>query len=173
MLIYFYYVVSSATSSIHTIGRDTEYWQAIWDDEDRSSRQSLKRDITNSTIANEPPSKRQRQASPGPIEPPKTFKDALHMIVASWKMTYPKLNFPLKLIVFFPTKKAPLVTTKHNVTPEGTKLVRDIELTTGQHAGLKKERVITCVQKCGLALRKNENERFETWIENELALVIG
>jgi hypothetical protein len=25
-----------------------------------------------------------------------------------------------------------LVTAKHNVTPEGTKLVRDIELTTGQ-----------------------------------------
>jgi hypothetical protein len=25
------------------------------------------------------------------------------------------------------------------------------------------------VQKCGLSLRKNENERFENWIENELA----
>jgi hypothetical protein len=25
------------------------------------------------------------------------------------------------------------------------------------------------VQKCSLALRKNKNERFETWIENELS----
>jgi hypothetical protein len=40
-------------------------------------------------------------------------------------MTYPKLKFPLQLIVFFPTQKAP-------VTPEGTKLVRDIELTNGK-----------------------------------------
>jgi hypothetical protein len=47
-------------------------------------------------------------------------------------MTYPKLKFPLELIVFFPTKKAPLVTAKHNVTPEGMKLVCDIQLTTGQ-----------------------------------------
>ena len=33
-LIHFYYVVSSATSSVPTIRRDTESWQAIWDDED-------------------------------------------------------------------------------------------------------------------------------------------
>jgi hypothetical protein len=89
-------------------------------------------DEPTSTITEEPPSKRQRQASPGPIESPKTFKDALYMIVALWKTTYPKLKFPLKLIVFFPTKKAPLVTTKQDVTTEATKLVCDIELTTGQ-----------------------------------------
>jgi hypothetical protein len=51
ILIHFYYVVSSATSSIPTIRRDTKPWQAIWDDKDRSSHRSLKRDIrTTSTI---------------------------------------------------------------------------------------------------------------------------
>jgi hypothetical protein len=42
------------------------------------------------------------------------------------------LKFPLKLIVLFQTKKAPLVTAKHDITPEGRKLVCDIELTTRQ-----------------------------------------
>jgi hypothetical protein len=36
-LIHFYYLVSSATGLIPTIQRDTESWQAICDDEDRSS----------------------------------------------------------------------------------------------------------------------------------------
>jgi hypothetical protein len=55
------------------------------------------------------------------------------MMVALWKMTYPKLKFPLKLIAFFPTEKPPLLPTeKHNITPEGHNLVCDIELMTRQ-----------------------------------------
>jgi hypothetical protein len=124
--------VSSATNSIPTIRRDTESQQAIWDDEDPSSHQSLKQEITTSTIMDGPPTKMQRQAFPEPIEPPKIFKDALYMIVASWKSIYCKLKFPPKLIVSFLTEKVPLATAKHNVTPEGTKLVCEIELTIGQ-----------------------------------------
>jgi hypothetical protein len=61
------------------------------------------------------------------------FKDALNMMVALWKMKiYPKVKFLLKLIAFFPTEKAPLVTAKHSIIPEGKMLVCDIELAMGQ-----------------------------------------
>jgi hypothetical protein len=56
---------------------------------------------TTSAIRDEGPSKRQRQVPPEHIKPPKKFfKDALHMIMASWKIFYPYFKFPLELIVF-------------------------------------------------------------------------
>jgi hypothetical protein len=120
----FYPVLSCAISSIPTILCDTKSWQAIWSDPDRSGCRSLKcRDDfqavnqtppTTTITNNEPPSKRQRRVSPVHIEPPKMFKDALHMILASWKMmTYLKLKIQLEQIAFFPNEKGPFVTTNH------------------------------------------------------------
>jgi hypothetical protein len=60
---------------------------------------------TISTISDESPRITQRQVAPEHIRPPKIFKDAIHMIVALWKMTYPKFKFPLELIIIFLLRK--------------------------------------------------------------------
>jgi hypothetical protein len=46
--------------------------------------------------------------------PPKTFQEALHMLLTAWKTAYEDgLKFPTELIAFFPTDKAPLVAPGH------------------------------------------------------------
>jgi hypothetical protein len=64
---------------------------------------------TTSLTSGEPPSIRQISLSPDGIQPPEMFKDALKIMVASWKTTHPKLKFPLELIAFFS-----LLPAKHN-----------------------------------------------------------
>jgi hypothetical protein len=63
--------------------------------------------------ADEPPSKRQRPVFPEHIDPPKILKDhdLDSMMVASWKLTNPKLKLQLELIAFFPAEEVTLVTT--------------------------------------------------------------
>jgi hypothetical protein len=75
-----------------------------------------------STINGKPQCKRERQVSHKHIkEPPKIFKDVLHMIVALWKMLYPnKFKFLPQLIVLFLPLKNPFgYRREHNITISG------------------------------------------------------
>jgi hypothetical protein len=55
--------------------------------------------------------------SPLPSSPPKSIKEANIMVVEAWKVTFPSLRFPSKLIGMFPQA--------------ATKGIRDIQLGNG------------------------------------------
>jgi hypothetical protein len=119
-------------------------------------------------------SKRQSQVPPPEhVELPKMFKDALHMIVAFLaiqKLDQDKDNslewirgdyIPPRLLGYFPF--AP-VSRFVNLTEVAK------ELLWGQHVKFDSG---DGIRKWGVALRKNESKRFETWIEIELAIIRG
>jgi hypothetical protein len=113
--IYFYYVLSKDRKESPEFSKKQDFWQAIWDDEERSSR-TLKRSLHQKKI--EPPNKKQRAMfsiePKNGATPPQTFQAALSMLLTAWKKTYGDiLKFPTKLIAFFPFNK-PSVAGKHS-----------------------------------------------------------
>jgi hypothetical protein len=147
----FYYALSSSRIDKPEMKQKGDFWQAIWDDPERSNRM-LKRTTLSK---NELPNKKQRVVSPEPdtsnstevySNPPQTFQEALRMLLTAWKSTYGDgIKFPTELIAFFPTDKAPLVVGKHIDFQEGHQeskrkqdstliqaFTRDIALPSGQ-----------------------------------------
>jgi hypothetical protein len=78
--------------------------------------------------------KGRRLVLPYDIEPSKIFKDALGMMAALLKMTYPKSEFLLELIGLLSIEKPPVLPTKHKVTPEVHNFV---QVSSWQHFQVK------------------------------------
>jgi hypothetical protein len=102
------------------------FGQSFWDDLHRSNRslkltRSQSQSQSQSQIAWAPQIKKAETSSvsatakelpqivnerPLPQLPPKSFEEATQMVAKAWKVAFPSLRFPVKLIGLFPAAKS-------------------------------------------------------------------
>jgi hypothetical protein len=116
-IIRFYYVLS-ASAPVPTVPSDQAFYQALWDDPDRSNR-SLKR---TAPLVKNPQAKKSKTSDVASVvssqpsrllpPPPKLFEEANKMVLVAWKGAFPSLRFPVEMIALFPATKS-LVAAPH------------------------------------------------------------
>jgi hypothetical protein len=142
----FYYVLSAGKPP-PSVPSGQGFYQSLWDHPDRSNR-SLKRTappapVTNKKEESPPPTKKAKASSPTPRPvtpenvptlPPISFCDASRMVQEAWKVAFPSLRFPVKLIGLFPPQQepAPAPASKQQTNKYSSKCkVRDIQVGNG------------------------------------------